>query len=32
VLVGGRWVVRDRHHALEQPVLERYRETLRGLT
>jgi formimidoylglutamate deiminase len=31
VLVGGRWVVRDGHHALEQKVLERYRETTRRL-
>jgi formimidoylglutamate deiminase len=31
VLVGGRWVVRDGHHAREEPVLARYRETIRRL-
>ncbi len=31
VMVGGAWVVREGRHAHEQPVLARYRETLKRL-
>ncbi len=29
VMVGGRWVVRDRHHKREEHILERYRQVMR---
>jgi formimidoylglutamate deiminase len=28
VMVGGRWVIRDRHHKREEHILERYRSVL----
>jgi formimidoylglutamate deiminase len=31
VMIGGRWVVRDGHHAHEDEVLARYRRVLKGL-
>ena len=31
VIVGGRWVVRERHHAAEAPVAARYRRTVEKL-
>ena len=32
VMVGGRWVVRERHHADEDAVLARYRRTIAELS
>ena len=31
VMVGGRWRVREGHHALEEPVLEAYRAVISDL-
>ena len=31
VMVGGRWVVREGHHADESAVLGRYRKTMAAL-
>ena len=30
VMVAGRWVIRDGHHPLEQPVVDRYRRAIRS--
>lgn len=31
VMVGGRWVVRDRHHKRQEKIFERYRKTIRKM-
>jgi hypothetical protein len=30
-MVGGRWVVQQKHHAAEEAALSRYRDTIRLL-
>lgn len=31
VMVGGEWLIRDRHHAKEEEIMNRFRRVMKGL-